>query len=110
MISINGYLDQSRRLRYQKPSEDARLQFQERAQEYDADNTGRRPHIVLCIDTATKDLLGMWEDIHSNLFDLCLGQMLCSGSLRVMTMVGHWKRSPSDKAHQTSNTAKRGGW
>lgn len=72
------------------PSQDAHLQFEKWAREYGPIYSlilGTKCLIVLSSDEAVKELLDKRSGIYSHRPELYIGQMLCSGDLRMLMMV-----------------------
>jgi hypothetical protein len=72
------------------PSQDAHLQFEKWAREYGPIYSlmlGTKCLIVLSSDEAVKELLDKRSGIYSHRPELYIGQILCSGDLRMLMMV-----------------------
>lgn len=72
------------------PSKDAHLQFEKWAREYGPIYSlilGTKCLIVLSSDEAVKELLDKRSGIYSHRPELYIGQILCSGDLRLLMMV-----------------------
>lgn len=81
------------------PSKDAHLQFEKWAREYGPIYSlilGTKCLIVLSSDEAVKELLDKRSGIYSHRPELYIGQILCSGDLRMLMMVSR-EASPGDK-------------
>ncbi|CAP85923.1 hypothetical protein E8E15_004471 [Penicillium rubens] len=74
---------------HQMPSQDAHLQFEKWAREYGPIYSlmlGTKCLIVLSSDEAVKELLDKRSGIYSHRPELYIGQILCSGDLRMLMM------------------------
>jgi hypothetical protein len=74
------------------PTRDAHLQFEKWAREYGPVYSlmlGTQCLIVLSSDEAVKELLDRRSGIYSDRQEMYIGQVLCSGGLRLLMMVPH---------------------
>ncbi|KAL2831569.1 cytochrome P450 [Aspergillus cavernicola] len=74
---------------HQMPTQDAHLQFEKWAREYGPIYSlmlGTQCLIVLSSDVAVKDLLDKRSAIYSDRQEMYIGQVLCSGGLRLLMM------------------------
>jgi len=75
------------------PSRDAHLQFEKWAREYGPVYSlmlGTKCLIVLSSDEAVKELLDKRSGIYSHRQEMYIGQVLCSGDLRLLMMVRYY--------------------
>lgn len=88
------------------PSQDAHLQFEKWAREYGPIYSlmlGTKCLIVLSSDEAVKELLDKRSGIYSHRPELYIGQILCSGDLRMLMMVSREAKQSDFQTHLVAN-------
>lgn len=88
------------------PSQDAHLQFEKWAREYGPIYSlmlGTKCLIVLSSDEAVKELLDKRSGIYSHRPELYIGQILCSGDLRMLMMVSREAKQNDIRMYLVAN-------